>query len=65
MDFVFYERNASGTLTRLHTVVKLSADERRTGYPHREALAGWPETVVYWTRECGPAVGVAPVARAR
>lgn len=62
MRYVTYTRSESGTLTREHDAREdLSAADRADRYPHAEPLLGWPERTVYWTRETGPATGVAPL----
>lgn len=63
MQYVVYQRSESGTLTRAHDRIALAKTERAAQYPHLEKLLGWAERTVYWTRESGPAVGVAPVSR--
>ena len=30
-------------------------------YAHEEPLVGWPESKVYWAKNDGPSVGIAPV----
>ena len=62
MRYTVYTRDESGILTRTHEPARMSGEQRRADYPHRERLTGWPEASVYWTRETGPATGVAPLS---
>ena len=58
--YTTYSRDESGIVTRTHGIVTLTDNEREAEYPHAETLMGWTEVQVFWTRETGPAVGVAP-----
>lgn len=60
MQYVVYQRSESGAIERCHTRITLSKPQRATQYPHPEKLTGWAERTVFWTREFGTAVGVAP-----
>lgn len=59
--YVVYTRTESGILERAHDRLELTAVERAAHYPYREPLAGWPEHAVFWSRETGSAIGVAPM----
>lgn len=63
MQYVVYQRSESGNLTRVHDRVTLSKIERTAEYPHAEKLLGWAERTVFWSRQDGPATGVAPVSK--
>lgn len=56
-----YHRSEGGTLQRAQRTVDLTGADILRGYPHRERLQGWPETLVYWTKATGPCAGVAPL----
>lgn len=58
--YTTYSRDESGIVTRTHNIVTLTDAEREAEYPHAETLMGWAEVQVFWSRETGPAVGVAP-----
>jgi hypothetical protein len=55
-----YIRNADGYIERLSDAVFNSSDDFLGPYVHEEPLVGWPETVVFWARETGPSIGIAP-----
>lgn len=61
MRYVTYTRNESGIVARAHERLTMLRTERVAHYPHREALRGWTESTVFWSRPTGFAVGVAPL----
>ena len=61
MRYVTYVRAESGAISRTHSRIVIPSAERARDYPHQEPLIGWPERSVYWTRETGSALGLAPV----
>lgn len=63
MQYITYTRDESGIITRAHGRVTMSKAERAADYQHRETLTGWPERSVYWMREDGRSMGVAPLSR--
>ena len=56
---ITYERSASGALTRMPLHLANHSARDPIAYPHAERLLGWPETLVYWDRATGYAIGQA------
>lgn len=55
-----YIRTSEGTIERLSGAVFNASDGSLDPYVHEESLVGWPESKVFWAKETGPSVGVAP-----
>ena len=58
MSLIFELQN--GTIERLSGAVFNASDGSLDPYVHEESLVGWPESKVFWAKETGPSVGVAP-----
>lgn len=59
-SLVPYIRNADGSLVRVTEGIYESSSKELDPYLFEEQLKGWPEPKVYWAKESGPSVGVAP-----
>ena len=58
--FVAYIRTVEGYIERLSYAVFNSSDDSLDPYVHEELLVGWPESKVFWAKESGPSIGIAP-----
>ena len=61
-EYVLYIRSTAGTIERKSSYPIFWCYEWLIPYAHEEPLVGWPESRVFWAREIGPSVGIAPVA---
>ena len=59
--FVPYVRTAEGYLERISYAIFSSPDDSLDPYLHEESLVGWPESRVFWAKDVGPSVGIAPL----
>jgi hypothetical protein len=59
--YVPYIRTAEGQIERVSYAVFNSPDEPPAPYVHEQSISGWPESRVFWARETGPSVGIAPL----
>jgi hypothetical protein len=59
MEYVIYERDTSGILTRTGRVVDSEVMSLDMGQEIEEKMSGWPEKTVYWTNQDGFAIGYA------
>jgi len=58
-EYVIYERDADGYLTRTGRVVDSEISELHMGEKSQETLVGWSEKTVFWTSAEGAAIGYA------
>ncbi|GAB1719540.1 MAG: hypothetical protein NTAFB09_12710 [Nitrosospira sp.] len=59
-QLVPYIRNADGSLVRVTDGIYESSSKELDPYLFEEQLKGWPEPKVYWAKQSGPCLGVAP-----
>jgi hypothetical protein len=58
--YVPYIRFADGTFRRISDGV-FNSPHAPYPYMHEAPLLGWPEPKVFWARESGASMGIAPV----
>lgn len=56
-----YIRNANGSFARVSDGIYDSPNAPLEPYMHEEILVGWPESKIFWAKEKGPCLGIAPV----
>ena len=56
-----YIRTADGAIQRLSDRIYDSCGDSLELYVHTQNLVGWPEPRVFWAKETGPSLGVAPM----
>ena len=56
-----YIRTADGAIQRLSDRIYDSCGDSLEPYVHTQNLVGWPEPRVFWAKESGPSLGVAPL----
>ena len=56
-----YLRTAHGAIQRLSDRIYEAWSDSLEPYIHTENLVGWPEPRVFWAKETGPSLGVAPL----
>jgi hypothetical protein len=59
-QLVPYIRNVDGSIIRIESGIYQSSSDRLYPYLFEEHLTGWPEPKVYWSKQSGPCVGIAP-----
>jgi hypothetical protein len=59
-EYVLYTRNRAGDITRRSSYPVFWCYESLVPYVHEEPLIGWPEFRVFWARQTGPSIGIAP-----
>jgi hypothetical protein len=59
--YVLYIRTREGAVRRRSTHPVFWCHESLIPYRHEELLSGWPEPRVFWARQTGPSIGIAPV----
>lgn len=59
--FVPYVRTAEGYIERISYAIFNSPDDSLDPYLYGEPLVGWPESQVFWAKDTGPSVGIAPL----
>ena len=59
--YVPYIRTKEGYIERKSYAIFNASESCVVPYVHEESLVGWPESKVYWAREAGPSVGLAPL----
>lgn len=59
-ELVPYIRNADGSIVRVSDGIYQSSSKQMDPYLFEEQLTGWPESKVYWAKQSGPSLGVAP-----
>ena len=59
--FVYYLRNRQGGIERLNSVMAIAPDGLLAAYKHEEQVTGFPESTIFWARNEGATVGVAPL----
>jgi hypothetical protein len=59
--YVPYIRTVEGYIERVSYAIFNSSDDSLDPYVHEESLVGWPETKVFWAKNTGPSVGLAPL----
>jgi hypothetical protein len=55
-----YIRNADGSIVRVKDGFYVASTKEMAPYLFEEQLHGRPEPKVYWAKESGPCLGVAP-----
>lgn len=60
--YVPYVRTAEGYIARISEARYTSPYDFLDPYVYEEPLVGWPESKVFWAKEIGPSVGVAPLS---
>ena len=55
-----YIRNADGSIVRVKDGFYIASAKEMGPYVFEQQLLGWPEPKVYWAKESGPCLGVAP-----
>ena len=56
-----YIRTADGAIQRLSDRIYDSCGDSLEPYVYKQNLNGWPESRVFWAKETGPSLGVAPL----
>ena len=56
-----YIRTADGAIQRLSDRIYDSCGDSLEPYVYKQNLTGWPESRVFWAKETGPSLGVAPL----
>jgi hypothetical protein len=56
-----YIRTADGHIQRAANAIYNSPDDVLEPYVHEERLVGWAESKVFWAKESGASIGVAPI----
>ena len=56
-----YIRTADGAIQRLSDRIYDSCGDSLEPYVYTQNLVGWPESRVFWAKETGPSLGVAPL----
>ena len=56
-----YIRTADGAIQRLSDRIYDSCGDSLDPYVYKQNLTGWPESRVFWAKETGPSLGVAPL----
>jgi hypothetical protein len=59
--YVRYVRTVEGHIERISYAVYNSPHDFFAPYLHQQQLRGWPESHVFWAKETGPSVGIAPL----
>ena len=59
-----YIRTADGAIQRLSDRIYDSCGDSLEPYIHTQNLVGWPEPRVFWAKETGPSLGIAPLSAA-
>ena len=54
-------RTAEGYIERIPEASYTSPYDFLIPYAYEERLVGWPESKVFWAKESGPCLGVAPL----
>jgi hypothetical protein len=62
VKYVPYVRTKEGHIERKSYAIFNASDNCLAPYVHEESLVGWPESKVYWARQAGPSVGLAPLS---
>ena len=55
-----YIRKADGSIVRVGDGMYQASTKEMTPYLFEEQLHGWPELKVYWAKESGRCLGIAP-----
>jgi hypothetical protein len=56
-----YIRTAEGHIERISFAIYNAPDDVLEPYVYEERLVGWPESKVFWAKESGASIGVAPM----
>lgn len=59
-QLVPYIRNPDGSIVRVSDGIYQSSSKELDPYLFEEQLIGWPESRVYWAKQFGPCLGIAP-----
>ena len=60
-QLVPYIRTADGAIQRISDGIYLGSTEFLEPYVYKQTLVGWPEPRVFWAKETGPSLGIAPL----
>jgi hypothetical protein len=60
-EYVLYIRNGEGIVQRRSTHPVFWCYESLIPYQYEEPLSGWPESRVFWARQAGATIGIAPL----
>jgi hypothetical protein len=60
-QLVPYIRAADGAIERISDGIYVGSSEFLEPYVYKQTLVGWPEPRVFWARETGPSLGIAPL----
>jgi hypothetical protein len=58
--YVLYIRTSGGAIRRRSNYPVFWCYESLIPYRHEELLSGWPELKVFWARQTGSSIGIAP-----
>jgi len=58
--FVPYIRSADGSIVRVREGMYVALTKEMGPYVFEAQLHGWPEPKVYWAKDSGPCLGIAP-----
>lgn len=56
-----YIRTADGANQRISDGIYVASGDSLEPYVYKQNLVGWPEPQVFWAKEAGPSLGIAPV----
>lgn len=56
-----YIRTADGAIQRISDGIYVASDDSLEPYVYKQTLVGWPESRVFWAKETGPSLGIAPL----
>ena len=59
-----YIRTADGVIQRISDGIYEASGDSLEPYVYKQNLDGWPEPRVYWAKETGPSLGIAPLISA-
>jgi hypothetical protein len=57
-----YIRTADGAIQRISDGIYEASGDSLEPYVYKQNLVGWPEPRVFWAKETGPSLGIAPLA---
>jgi hypothetical protein len=60
-QLVPYIRAADGAIQRISDGIYVGSSEFLEPYVYKQTLVGWPEPRVFWAKETGPSLGIAPL----
>jgi len=59
--FVYYLRTEEGDIKRLENMTVIGTIDLLGSYQYPEQLSGFPEHTVFWAKEKGLSIGMAPI----